>query len=327
MNGMGRVAFNVHNLFTRWQWGPFPLMMLAVLVAVELWYMQGVWALAARGRHWPVFRTVSFLGGLLAMDIAVQSPVATFTGSYFQAHVIQHLLLMAVAPPLLALGAPSTLLLQTSSRQIKQRWLAVLRSRPFAVISHPVSAWFLYFGIMYAFFLSPLINVAMHHMALMDALNLVFFFGGTLYWWPMVGIDPIVHWKMSYGVRMLNILLASGTEAFLGVAILASSRPEASMYSLASTRSGGGLLWMSTELVTLGAFIPIYIKWVHSEDRSAVRSDKRIADAELVPEDERPPADRPLTPWAAEWLARTGSVPQMSGKRPGLPGIPNGPNS
>ena len=72
---MGRVAFNVHNLFTRWQWGPFPLMMLAVLVAVEA--LVHARRLGARhaGRHWPVFRTVSFLGGLLAMDIAVQSPV------------------------------------------------------------------------------------------------------------------------------------------------------------------------------------------------------------------------------------------------------------
>jgi putative membrane protein len=315
MNGVGRVAFSLHTLLTRWQWGLFPMVMLAVLVAIEIWYVQGVFDLAGRGRHWPVQRTVAFVVGLVAVDLALQSPIATLTGSYFQAHVVQHLLLMAVAPPLLALGAPSTLLLQTSSRKTKRRWLAVLRSRPFAVISHPVTAWCLYFGVMYAFFLSPLINVAMHHMALMDSLNLLFFFGGTLYWWPMVGIDPIVHWKMSYGVRMLNILLATGTEAFLGVAIIASSKPAASMYTLSSTRSGGGLLWMSTELVTLGAFIPIYIKWVHSEERVAVRSDKRMSDEAALPEDQRPPPNQALTPWAAEWLARTGAVPQMSSNR------------
>jgi len=80
-------------------------------------------------------------------------------------------------------------------------------------------------------------------------MNVLFFFGGTLYWWPMVGIDPILHWKMGYGARMLNILLASGIEAFLGVAILADSHPAASMYSLASTHSGGALLWTSTEFV------------------------------------------------------------------------------
>ena len=129
---------------------------------------------------------------------------------------------------------------------------------------------------MIVFFLSPLINVAMHHMDLMDAINVLFLLGGTLYWWPMVGIDPIMHWKMNYGGRMLNILLGTGIEAFLGVAILASSHPIASMYSLPSTHSGGALLWVSTEFVTLGAFLPIFIQWMHSEERIASRYESTI---------------------------------------------------
>ncbi len=241
--------------------------MLALLVAVAIWYLRADWALAARGRRWPGGRTAAFMAGLVSIDIALQSSVATFTGTYFQAHVIQHLLLMAVAPPLLALGAPSTLLLQTAGRKTKQRWIALLRSAPFAVLSHPITAWFLYFGLMVAFFLTPLINVAMNHMALMDFLNLTFFFGGTLYWWPMIGNDPIMHGRMGHGARMLNILLGSGVEAFLGVAILANVHPIASMYNLSSTHAGGALLWTSTEVVTLAAFVPIYLQWMRSEDR------------------------------------------------------------
>ena len=80
---------------------------------------------------------------------------------------------MVVAPPLLALGAPSTLLLQTAGRGTKKRWLTVLRSRPFSVLTFPVLVWFFYFGAMFAFFLSPLVNIAMHHMDLMDAFNAV----------------------------------------------------------------------------------------------------------------------------------------------------------
>ena len=145
--------------------------------------------------------------GLVVVDLALQSPVATLTGTYFQAHVVQHLLLMIAAPPLLALGAPSTLLLQTSSRRTKSTWLKILNSRPFGVLTHPVTVWFLYFGVMFAFFLTSLINVAMEHMWLMDVMNLLFLLTGTLYWWPMVGIDPIVHWRMGYGARMVNIAM------------------------------------------------------------------------------------------------------------------------
>ena len=177
----------------------------------------------------------------------MQSPVATFTASYFQAHVAQHLLLMVVAPPLLALGAPSTLLLQTAGRATKKRWLAVLRSRPFAIATHPVLVWFFYFGAMFAFFLSPLLNFAMEHMALMDAINLAFLLGGTFYWWPMVGLDPIVHWRMGYGARLANLALGVPFESFLGIAIMSQRAPIASMYTLSSTRAGGALLWAATE--------------------------------------------------------------------------------
>jgi putative membrane protein len=319
------VRFTLHNSLTQWQFGPFALCVVAVLIALGVWYLRADWNLALRGRSWKRSRTFAFMGALVAVDLAFQSPIATFTGSYFQAHVLQHLLLMVVAPPLAALGAPSTLLLQTASRATKERWLRILRSTPMAVLSHPLSAWVLYFGAMIVFFLSPLINVAMHHMDLMDAINVLFLLGGTLYWWPMVGIDPIMHWKMNYGGRMLNILLGTGIEAFLGVAILASSHPIASMYSLPSTHSGGALLWVSTEFVTLGAFLPIFIQWMHSEERIAARYESTI-DRDGAPQLLEQPAgsaagsaNGPRSAWEAEWFARTGTIPVFNTPHPSGP--------
>ena len=269
MSGMQQDTFTLHHALVRWELSPFPLTVLAVVILLGL-LVSALTGRSLRGRRWPASRTAAFFGGLVAVDVALQSPLATFTAIYFQAHVLQHLLLMVVAPTLLALGAPSTLLLQTASRKTKERWLAVLRSGPFAVLSHPLSAWCLYFGLMIIFFLTSLVNVAMNHMALMDLLNVVFLLGGTLYWWPMIGLDPIMHWKMGFGARMLNILLGSAVEAFLGVAILANSKPIASMYSLSSTHAGGALLWVSTEFVSLAAFLPIFLQWGRSEDRAGV---------------------------------------------------------
>jgi putative membrane protein len=310
---MNRVEFTLHNALTRWQWSPFSMLVLAAVIAAAYWYLRADWLLAARGRGWSRWRTASFLAGLAVIDIALQSPVATFTGTYFQAHVIQHLLLMVVAAPLLALGAPSTLLLQTASRPTKRAWLGVLRSRPFAVLTFPVVVWFLYFGLMFAFFLSSLINVAMHHMWLMDLLNLTFLFGATLYWWPMVGMDPIIHWKMGYGTRMANVLLGAPPEVILGLAILTASRPIASMYTLDSTHAGGALLWIATEFSVICAFIPIFLQWVRSEERTAARIDARDQrgpqPATALAEPEAPPT---LTNWEAMWLSRTGMVPTRS---------------
>ena len=217
---------------------------------------------------------------------------------------------------------------------------AVLRSRPFAVLTHPITVWCLYFGIMFAFFLSSLINVAMHHMALMDLLNLLFLFGGTLYWWPMVGLDPIVHWRMGHGARMVNILLGGPPEVILGLAILSLRVPIASMYSLSSTHAGGAILWISTEFVVIAAFMPIFWQWMRSDERAAARLDARAdqpVPAEAAPflspsvpagtpQPAQAPVPRPaparaptrvsapngLTLWEAAWLARTGRIPTAS---------------
>lgn len=331
MSSMSRIDFTLHNALTQWGSGPFAMVTVAILMVLGYFYLQGDWRLASRGRRWPRRRTVAFLAGLVAIDLALQSPVATLAGSYFQAHVVQHLLLMVVAPAFLALGAPSTLFLQTARRKNKSRWLGLLRSRWFEVLSHPVPVWFLYFGLMFVFFLSPLINVAMLHMALMDLINVVFLLGGCLYWWPMIGIDPIVHWKMDYGARMVNAMIGAAPETFLGIAIMSDRSPIASMYTLASTHTGGGMLWASTEIATLGAFLPIFIQWMRSEERAGARADAAQDRAGQVvvrsPEDggrgtgpeegalrapgrtTGPGLDGPLSAWELAWLAKTGSIP------------------
>jgi len=279
MPGVHPVPFTLHNALTRWDTSPFAILVLAVVLGLGVWYLQSVWALSARDRSWGAGRTVSFLAGLVALDLALQSPVATMTMGYFQAHVIQHLLLMLVAPPLLAMGAPMTLVLQTSGRATKTRLLRILNSRTFRMLSHPLPVWFLFYFTMFAFFLTFALEFAMTHMWVMDLINIGFLFAATLFWWPVVGVDPIPHWKMSHGARMVNLLIGVPVESFLALALLASTRPAAAMYSVSSTHAGAGILWIGAELFTFVALIPVFIQWVHSEERRTARLDAEL-DAE-----------------------------------------------
>ncbi len=340
MPSMNSEPFNSHTALTAWQSGPFSIAVAVALVGLAYWYLRADWQLASRGRRWPWPRTLAFMTGLIAIDLALQSPVATFTGSYFEAHVTQHLLLMIVAPPLLALGAPSTLLLQSSSRRVKTRWLALLHSRPFAIATYPMLVWFFYFGAMFAFFLSPLINYAMEHMVVMDAINVAFLLGGCLYWWPIVGLDPVGRWRMGYGTRLAALSLGVPFEAFLGVAIMTLRTPIASMYSLDSTHSGGALLWAATELTTFIGLIPVFVMWMRADERAAARADaKANREARAKERGELPVAEpvsaalngqvmvsssatverfRPLfqpgnSSWEEMWRAKAGFVPSSSG--------------
>ena len=100
------------------------------------------------------------------------------------------------------------------------------------------------------------------------------------------------------------------------------------MYSLASTHSGGGLLWVSTEFATFVGFVPIFVQWMRSDERMAARDDIRDEHAltpvaltgEMVatPQSASQPlvparrAERDLTAWEAAWMAKTGHVPERS---------------
>ena len=276
MNGANHLGLTLHNVLTQWDTSPFALLTLATVLVVGAWYIQSVWALSAKGRKWSRKRTTAFLTGLVLIDLALQSPIATFTMGYFEAHMVQHLLLMVTAPPLLALGAPMTLALQTSGRATKVRLLRVLNSRVFKWWSHPIPTAAVFYVSMFAFFLTSAVDVAMNHMWLMDVVNVAFLVAAMHFWWPIVGMDLIPHWPMSHGMKMVSLLIGVPIESFLALALLASVRPAASMYSLSSTHAGAGILWIGAEAFTFLALIPVFLQWLRFEGRRTARIDAEL---------------------------------------------------
>ena len=278
MDGMPgpRLGFTLHNVLTQWTVGPFALLVLATCVAAAVWYLQSVWALSAKGRSWSRRRTTAFLVGLVLIDLALQSPVATLTMSHFEAHMVQHLLLMVMAPPLLAMGAPMTLALQTSGRGTKVRLLRVLNSRAFKWWSHPVPTSVAYYVSMFAFFLTSAVNVAMVHMWVMDLVNIAFLVASMHFWWPIVGLDTNPHWPMGHGMKMVCLLIGVPIESFLALALLTASRPVASMYTVGSTHAGAVILWGGAELFTFLALVPVFLQWQRVEGRRTARIDAEL---------------------------------------------------
>jgi putative copper resistance protein D len=268
---MGRIPFDAHHALTQWEFTPFALLVLLAVVTTGAWYVRAQWMLPTPGGRWSRKRTLSFIAGLVVIDVALQSPVAAFTMSYFQAHVVQHLLLMVIAPPLLAMGAPVTLALQTSSPTAATRLLRIINSRPFQNLTHPVLVWFFYYFSMFAFFLTFVLNFAMLHMWAMDVINIGFLVASMLFWWLIVGVDPIPHWQMSHGARMTNLLIGIPVESFLALALMNNGRPAASMYSLAGTHSGAVILWFCAELCTMVALIPVLMQWLRLDERKGAR--------------------------------------------------------
>ena len=122
---------------TNWQFAPVVTAFTALVAAAYLWG-----ALRVRRSHprrpWPLWRTIPFLLGLLVINLATQSGIGTYDDTLFWDHMIQHLMLIMIAPPLLVLGQPATLLLHASRNPLHTRVKKLLRSRPVQWLTWPV---------------------------------------------------------------------------------------------------------------------------------------------------------------------------------------------
>ena len=99
---------------------PFAPWLLAALLLTAGVYLRGWLVLRRRDpRRWHGGQPAAFLGGLAAIFLALASPVEPFADLLLQVHMVQHLLLMMVAPPLLWLGAPLFPLLRGLPRAVR----------------------------------------------------------------------------------------------------------------------------------------------------------------------------------------------------------------
>ncbi len=268
----------VHRLFATWQTDWMSLVALAIELGIALWYVVSVVRLARRGRHWSPWRTFSFLLGTLAVVVAIQSGLASYDDSVFQCHVIQHLLLMNVAPIFYALGAPVTLALQASDRRTQKRLLTVMHSKAMEFITQPVLVVINFAGTMLIFFLTPFYQLSLEHPLLHELTHLHFLISGILYWWLVVGIDPS-RWRLSFPAKLGYLAVGIPTTAILGLALTQSSTSIAPLFhTTADTHAGGAILWIVGELFTLGAMAIVVVQWMVVDNREAARADRR-ADA------------------------------------------------
>lgn len=293
---------------TGWQSDPLVLVAYGIMFALAALYVLGIWRLASRGRHWSNWRTASFLSGLLVVVISIGSGVGYYDDYVFTDHVVQHLLLMSMAPPLLALGAPITLLLQTSARKVKSVTLRILHSRPVRVISHPAVTLALAVGTMYVYFLTPLYPYSLAHPLFHDYTHLHFLLVGCLYWWPLVGVDPMPS-RLSYPARLGALGVAIPFNAFLGVVIMNMSQTIAPQHTLADTHMGGAVMWAFSEVFTIGAIAILFSRWSRSDEREAARLDRRSLHGPAAVTE----GSRALSPAREQALRKRSVIPTVSG--------------
>ncbi|HVA86199.1 MAG TPA: cytochrome c oxidase assembly protein [Candidatus Saccharimonadales bacterium] len=239
----------------------------------------------------PWRRVAYFLAGVFAIELALQSPIEYYDTTLFSVHMVQHVLLTLVAAPLLALGAPITLLLRLATHDQRRRWiLPVLHSAPVRFLSFPVVAWLVFAGVMWGTHFSPIFNESLENPLIHDLEHVAYLIAGLLFWWPAVGADPSP-WRMPHPARLLYVFLQMPQNTFLAVAILAAPAPLYRHYAtlnlswgsgpLADQQLAGGFMWVAGDLIFLTAILAIVASWMHHEERNQARVDAHV-DAEMA---------------------------------------------
>ncbi len=258
---MQPIRIDLHTLVRYWLISPFTCAVVAVLLLGAFWYVQAAGDAREQGEPWPILRTVAFFSGLVAVELAVQSSVAMLPYISFPMHVVQSLLLVMVAAPLLVLGTPVQLALETSSPRIQGRLFGALQSPPMRLMAHPaVSFFLLYLGLL-AYFLTAALAASMRHVWLLNLVNLGFLLVALLFWWAILAADATPDVGVSPGQRLAFLAGAVVFESLLGIALAARTTPVAAIYTLTGTREGAAIWWAVAVAVTVAAGLVVFSEW------------------------------------------------------------------
>ncbi|MBS60661.1 MAG: hypothetical protein CL606_05065 [Anaerolineaceae bacterium] len=232
----------------------------------------------------PYWRLLSYIVGLLCIVIALLSPVEVLSGQLFFMHMIQHMLLVMCAPPLLLLSNPFPVLLWGLPTKVRnlvaglfvgKSWLRRLLKR----YAGPGMCWIV-FVIVYIGWHDPILyEAALSSRVVHDIEHISFFLSSMLFWWHVTGAAPRVHQNLVYGRRITYLLVTVPVNMITGVVITFSREPIYEYYvkiqrpwSLTVMQDqmiGGIIMWIPGSMMLIVAIIVLVVRMMSSDERNS----------------------------------------------------------
>ncbi len=249
--------------------------------------MQRHDAPAARERALNVNHIAAFLGGLAALYLALASPIEPFAALYLQAHMVQHLLLMMVVPPLLWLGAPFFPLLRGLPAPVRIYWVApLLRCRPLRRLgerlTHPLTALILFVAATWLWHAPPIYDLALRSSGWHYLQHVCFLGTAMLFWYGIVRPYPSRP-RWSLWLLLPCLILADVQNTALSALFTFSSRPIYAYYAelprpggsvIDDQAAAGVIMWVPGTLAFLLPIFGIGVRLLAGDKETGRRGDK-----------------------------------------------------
>ncbi len=268
-----------------------PVAMILVALVLYLWGVRRNNALHPR-HPWSVGKTVAWIAALFCTGVAIFSFVGVYDGELFWDHMVQHLILIMVAAPLFAIASPLELAWRSTSGAAHVVVTEALRSRVARFLGNPIVAFILYAVVIPVSHLTVWYNYTLTHESIHNAEHLVFLLVGYLFWRQIFGNDPNAH-RLHPALQFFYLFMAIPIDTFTGLSLAGASHEMFPAY-FATHRAwgpsyvtdlhiGGDIMWVVGDTLMLWPMIPVALRWMHMDERRAVRVDRAL-DAQAAAE-------------------------------------------
>jgi len=253
---------------------------VAYVTAAALLYWLG--GRDYRGPRGPL-RTASFVAGLVTIVLALDSPIDTYADQLFWVHMLQHVLLLTVAPPLILLGRPWPRMW----RGLPLRWRTnvgrgIARGRvgtPLRALARPLPAWLLFNVTLLAWHVPGAYEATLRSSAVHQIEHAMFFFTGLLFWARVIDPGPLRP-RLVWPMRIAYVIGAMIVGWGLAIALVLAPDPLYSHYAALTHRPGGisaltdqqlaaGVMWVLGSLSYGVAVLVGFYRWLEPERESS----------------------------------------------------------
>jgi putative membrane protein len=275
-----------------WGWRADVTAVLALLTAL---YVLG-WRRLRQLGHRPTtgWRLGAYLAGVLLLGLALMSPIDALGQQLFWMHMVQHLLLVMLAPPLLFLGAPFPTSIWGLPRQGRLLVARLLNQRSslralLMRASSPGIVWFVFVALLVGWHDPAAYDAALRSELIHDLEHLCFFGIGILYWWRLIGAAPLFSRRMTPLQRIIYALAVVPPNMLVGVVLSFAAEPTylhyltvpriSSLTVLQDQHFGGLLMWVPGSMMYI--MVALFYVYKAMGDDPPASMETAVADSQV----------------------------------------------
>jgi len=272
---------------TEWDWEPSVLIGTAIIIGL---YLHAIGPFAERHGFERISRgkALSFLLGVDIIFLSLVSPLDKLGDTYlFSAHMIQHLLLTMVGPPLMLIGTPEWFI-----RPIvrNKALFAVARC-----LTYPAVAFLLFNADFLLWHAPALYDATLENSTIHVIEHLSFIVLGVLYWWPIFSPSRDLP-RLSIGGQVLYLFLSGMPSVLLGAGLTFTpplyapyiAAPRAWGISAATDQQLGGLImWIPVNLMFITTMSALFLRWMQRKEIEQATTEREMWEREDAEEAEQ----------------------------------------